>query len=104
MYFTPLKNGNKRLWEQSLTLNNDWTWRDSLFIHSCDCFALQVDDGFWEGELNGQIGVFPSLVVELVHNEAEEEEEEEEEKVKLYVQFLEWSCARLGRLPNSSYC
>jgi len=23
-----------------------------------------VDDGWWEGELNGKIGVFPSLVVE----------------------------------------
>lgn len=35
-----------------------------------------MDDGFWEGELNGRIGVFPSLVVELVHDEGEEEEEE----------------------------
>ncbi|XP_077983654.1 F-BAR and double SH3 domains protein 2-like [Glandiceps talaboti] len=25
-----------------------------------------VDDGFWEGELNGKVGVFPSLVVEEV--------------------------------------
>uniref|UniRef100_A0A8W8LH74 SH3 domain-containing protein n=1 Tax=Magallana gigas TaxID=29159 RepID=A0A8W8LH74_MAGGI len=23
-----------------------------------------IDDGFWEGELNGKVGVFPSLVVE----------------------------------------
>lgn len=23
-----------------------------------------IDDGFWEGELNGRVGVFPSLVVE----------------------------------------
>ena len=23
-----------------------------------------VDDGWWEGELNGKIGLFPSLVVE----------------------------------------
>ncbi len=45
-----------------------------------DCFVLQVDDGFWEGELNGRIGVFPSLVVELVHDEGEEEEEQ----VRLY--------------------
>lgn len=33
-----------------------------------------MDDGFWEGELNGRIGVFPSLVVELVQDEGEEEE------------------------------
>lgn len=23
-----------------------------------------IDDGFWEGEVNGRVGVFPSLVVE----------------------------------------
>ncbi len=49
----------------------------------CDGFVLQVDDGFWEGELNGRIGLFPSLVVELVHDEGgEEEEEKEEEEVR----------------------
>lgn len=29
----------------------------------------EVDDGWWEGELNGHIGVFPSLLVEDVANE-----------------------------------
>lgn len=24
----------------------------------------QTDDGFWEGELNGKVGVFPSVLVE----------------------------------------
>lgn len=24
----------------------------------------QTDDGFWEGELNGRVGVFPSVLVE----------------------------------------
>ncbi|XP_060693364.1 F-BAR and double SH3 domains protein 2-like [Hemiscyllium ocellatum] len=28
-----------------------------------------VDDGFWEGEFNGHIGVFPSLLVELLSGE-----------------------------------
>ena len=23
-----------------------------------------IDDGFWEGEVNGSVGVFPSLMVE----------------------------------------
>ncbi|XP_061582064.1 F-BAR and double SH3 domains protein 1-like [Cololabis saira] len=36
-----------------------------------------VDDGFWEGELDGKRGVFPSLVVELVQNEGEEQDGEE---------------------------
>lgn len=39
---------------------------------------FQVDDGFWEGELNGRTGVFPSLVVELVHDEGKKEEKQDE--------------------------
>lgn len=35
-----------------------------------------MDDGFWEGELNGQTGVFPSLVVELIHVDGEEQDQE----------------------------
>ncbi|XP_071127276.1 F-BAR and double SH3 domains protein 2-like isoform X2 [Mytilus edulis] len=27
-----------------------------------------VDDGYWEGEINGKVGVFPSLVVEVLHS------------------------------------
>ena len=46
-----------------------------------------MDDGFWEGELDGRVGVFPSLVVELMTEDREEEEEEEEEEVE-EVSFL----------------
>ena len=28
-----------------------------------------IDDGFWEGEVNGNVGVFPSLVVEELTDE-----------------------------------
>ena len=28
-----------------------------------------IDDGFWEGEVNGRVGVFPSLVVEELSEE-----------------------------------
>lgn len=35
-----------------------------------------MDDGFWEGELDGRLGVFPSLVVELLGDGEKEEEEE----------------------------
>ncbi|XP_078810530.1 F-BAR and double SH3 domains protein 1 isoform X2 [Oryzias latipes] len=41
-----------------------------------------VDDGFWEGELDGRIGVFPSLVVELLQEEEEELQEKDDEEVK----------------------
>ncbi|XP_034545179.1 F-BAR and double SH3 domains protein 1-like [Notolabrus celidotus] len=55
------------------------SFQEGALIHLRRCRQGEVDDGFWEGELNGRVGVFPSLVVELVHNEGEEEEEEEEE-------------------------
>ncbi|XP_072446466.1 F-BAR and double SH3 domains protein 2-like [Chiloscyllium punctatum] len=35
-----------------------------------------VDDGFWEGEFNGRIGVFPSLLVELLSGEGTDLEPE----------------------------
>ncbi|XP_042275010.1 F-BAR and double SH3 domains protein 1-like isoform X1 [Thunnus maccoyii] len=56
------------------------SFQEGALIHLMRCRHGEVDDGFWEGELNGRIGVFPSLVVELVHDEGEEEEKEEEEE------------------------
>ncbi|KAG8003791.1 F-BAR and double SH3 domains protein 1, partial [Nibea albiflora] len=55
------------------------SFQEGALIHLIRCRHGEVDDGFWEGELNGHIGVFPSLVVEIVHDEGEEEEEDEEE-------------------------
>ncbi|KAM3612704.1 uncharacterized protein V6R79_012945 [Siganus canaliculatus] len=54
------------------------SFQEGALIHLIRCRHGEVDDGFWEGELNGQTGVFPSLVVELVHEEGKEEDEEEE--------------------------
>ncbi|XP_041654038.1 F-BAR and double SH3 domains protein 1-like isoform X2 [Cheilinus undulatus] len=54
------------------------SFQEGALIRLRRCRHGEVDDGFWEGELNGRIGVFPSLVVELVHNEGEEEEDEGE--------------------------
>ncbi|XP_018519974.1 F-BAR and double SH3 domains protein 2 isoform X2 [Lates calcarifer] len=54
------------------------SFQEGALIHLIRCRHGEVDDGFWEGELNGQIGVFPSLVVELIHDEGEEEKQEEE--------------------------
>ncbi|RXM32365.1 Protein KIBRA [Acipenser ruthenus] len=52
---------------------------EGAVIRLLRCGDVQVDDGFWEGELNGRVGVFPSLVVELLGEEEEEEEEEGKE-------------------------
>ena len=38
----------------------------------------EVDDGWWEGEYNGHIGVFPSLLVEELDNQSQETGEEQQ--------------------------
>ncbi|AWP12598.1 putative FCH and double SH3 domains protein 1-like [Scophthalmus maximus] len=53
------------------------SFQEGALIYQIRCQHGEVDDGFWEGELNGRIGLFPSLVVELVHDEGEEENQEE---------------------------
>ncbi|XP_034739151.1 F-BAR and double SH3 domains protein 1-like isoform X2 [Etheostoma cragini] len=52
------------------------SFQEGALIQLIRCRHAEVDDGFWEGELNGRIGVFPSLVVELVHDEVVEKEKE----------------------------
>ncbi|CAI5677327.1 unnamed protein product [Oreochromis niloticus] len=54
------------------------SFQEGALIHLIRRPRGEVDDGFWEGELNGHVGVFPSLMVELVHDEGEDEEEKEE--------------------------
>uniref|UniRef100_A0A3Q1HR39 FCH and double SH3 domains 1 n=1 Tax=Acanthochromis polyacanthus TaxID=80966 RepID=A0A3Q1HR39_9TELE len=53
------------------------SFQEGALIHLIRCRHGEVDDGFWEGELDGQTGFFPSLVVELLQDEGEEEEEED---------------------------
>lgn len=31
--------------------------------------TLGIDDGYWKGEVNGQQGMFPCLVVEEIHSD-----------------------------------
>ncbi|XP_069387188.1 F-BAR and double SH3 domains protein 1-like [Paralichthys olivaceus] len=54
------------------------SFQEGALIRLISCRHGEVDDGFWEGELSGRIGLFPSLVVELIHDEGEEEEQQEE--------------------------
>ncbi|XP_045062527.1 F-BAR and double SH3 domains protein 1-like [Coregonus clupeaformis] len=42
------------------------TFPEGALISLLRCRQGEVDDGFWEGELDGHVGVFPSLVVELL--------------------------------------
>ncbi|KAK7921955.1 hypothetical protein WMY93_008857 [Mugilogobius chulae] len=55
------------------------SFHEGALIHLIRCKHGEVDDGFWEGELNGHVGLFPSLVVELLEDEEADEQEDEEQ-------------------------
>ncbi|KAJ8352676.1 hypothetical protein SKAU_G00241520 [Synaphobranchus kaupii] len=59
------------------------TFQEGALIHLLRCGHSDVDDGFWEGELEGRVGVFPSVVVELLGEGEEEEEDEDEDECLL---------------------
>jgi len=47
------------------TLEEELTFQEGQLIHILRKEMHDgVDDGWWEGEVNGRIGIFPSLVVE----------------------------------------
>ncbi|KAK2849563.1 hypothetical protein Q5P01_009397 [Channa striata] len=55
------------------------SFQEGALINLIRCPHGEVDDGFWQGELNGRVGVFPSLMVELVHDDWEDEDKQEGE-------------------------
>ncbi|MGH0185791.1 UNVERIFIED_CONTAM: hypothetical protein FKN15_021412 [Acipenser sinensis] len=77
---------------------------EGAVIRLLRCGDVQVDDGFWEGELNGRVGVFPSLVVELLGEE--EEEEEEDRKVSMHSNhfYCSFSWYQKSGLKKESLC
>uniref|UniRef100_A0A8C5FTI3 FCH and double SH3 domains 1 n=1 Tax=Gadus morhua TaxID=8049 RepID=A0A8C5FTI3_GADMO len=61
------------------------SFQEGALIRLLRCGQGEVDDGFWEGELGGRVGVFPSLVVELLSEDGGDEDEDEDEVVGLAV-------------------
>ncbi|CAL8301002.1 unnamed protein product [Arctogadus glacialis] len=53
------------------------SFQEGALIRLLRCGQGEVDDGFWEGELDGRVGVFPSLVVELLSEDGGDEDEDE---------------------------
>ncbi|PWA32497.1 hypothetical protein CCH79_00016675, partial [Gambusia affinis] len=67
----------KALYSYQAQSAEELSFQEGALIRLIRCPHGEVDDGFWEGELDGRIGFFPSLLVELLHEEEEEEEEKE---------------------------
>lgn len=52
------------LYDYDATAEDELTFEEGTIIRIVTKSAHGVDDGWWEGELDGKIGNFPSLVVE----------------------------------------
>ncbi|KAL0973977.1 hypothetical protein UPYG_G00213800 [Umbra pygmaea] len=63
--------------------SEELTFPEGAVIRLLRCRQGEVDDGFWEGELDGRVGFFPSLVVQLLGDGEEEDIEDEEEETSL---------------------
>ncbi|XP_036934004.1 F-BAR and double SH3 domains protein 1-like isoform X4 [Acanthopagrus latus] len=74
----PSRGVARALYSYQAQSAEELSFQEGALIQLKRCRHGEVDDGFWEGELKGRIGAFPSLVVEVVYDEGEEEEEEEE--------------------------
>uniref|UniRef100_A0A096M475 FCH and double SH3 domains 1 n=1 Tax=Poecilia formosa TaxID=48698 RepID=A0A096M475_POEFO len=59
----------KALYSYQAQSAEELSFQEGALIRLIRCLHGEVDDGFWEGELDGRIGVFPSLLVELLHEE-----------------------------------
>ncbi|XP_052794395.1 F-BAR and double SH3 domains protein 2-like isoform X3 [Mya arenaria] len=54
----------RALYDYEGTTDEELTFVEGTLIHLLRKDENGVDDGFWEGEANGKVGVFPSLVVQ----------------------------------------
>lgn len=52
------------LYDYDATAEDELTFEEGTIIRVVTKAAHGVDDGWWEGELDGKVGNFPSLVVE----------------------------------------
>ncbi|KAJ8015223.1 hypothetical protein DPEC_G00023900 [Dallia pectoralis] len=76
--FSPHSGGLARaLYDYQGQSTEELSFPEGAVIRLLRCRQGEVDDGFWEGELEGHVGFFPSLVVELLGDGKEDEEEEE---------------------------
>ena len=56
----------RALYDFEATCDEELSFQEGQLIQILQKDENGVDDGWWKGEINGQIGVFPSLVVEEI--------------------------------------
>lgn len=59
------------VYDYEATCDEELTFFEGQIIRILKKNVFDVDDGWWEGELDGKIGLFPSLVVEELKENGE---------------------------------
>lgn len=59
------------LYDYEATCSEELTFEEGQVIKILKRSVCDVDDGWWEGEIEGKIGLFPSIVVEECGNDGE---------------------------------
>ncbi|XP_045134770.1 protein nervous wreck-like isoform X23 [Portunus trituberculatus] len=61
----------RAVYDYEATCNEEITFCEGQIIRILKRTVHDVDDGWWEGEVDGQVGLFPSLVVEECRSDGE---------------------------------
>ncbi|KAG0721050.1 F-BAR and double SH3 domains protein 2 [Chionoecetes opilio] len=61
----------RAVYDYEATCHEEITFSEGQIIHILKRAVHDVDDGWWEGEVDGQVGLFPSLVVEECRSDGE---------------------------------
>ncbi|XP_050733609.1 protein nervous wreck-like isoform X14 [Eriocheir sinensis] len=61
----------RAMYDYEATCPEEITFCEGQIIHILKRAVHDVDDGWWEGEVDGQVGLFPSLVVEECRSDGE---------------------------------
>ena len=66
VYLLSLEEGDwaRALYDYDATCDEELSFQEDQLIRIIRRDENGVDDGWWEGEVGGRVGVFPSLVVE----------------------------------------
>ena len=64
------RNLLRAIYEYTAQYDEELTFPEGAIIELIRTDDNNVDDGWWEGRYNGKVGVFPSVVVELLSDGA----------------------------------
>lgn len=66
----PGRNLLRAIYEYTAQYDEELSFPEGAIIELTRMDDNNVDDGWWEGRYNGKVGVFPSVVVELLSDGA----------------------------------